>query len=294
MDADLQSKIDKMYDVIIKLKEKHSQKKIDWLIKISGREFGLVESLVENFLDNTDQINWATKILMILTKLYEYAPDIVYEQYAEWNLLPKAIWKYIKVTSLEDMTPDAFFLLKEFHKEPSFAEILEDDEFVKNLFEALTIINKAYYFDSVCDILVRRFSLYWPDSSAPDGINEQTELLLDLISEHRASQMFIEALIHLLNRKGSVDKNITDFLTVLILNEKTYSKIFSNDKQLMVDILDDEFDKDMSNDHREAMLNLLNTILQVSKENWYEDKIQFIKVRFTYNYHYCNYFIYSW
>ena len=190
------------------------------------------------------------------------------------------------------MTPDAFFLLKEFHKEPSFAEILEDDEFVKNLFEALTIINKAYYFDSVCDILVRRFSLYWPDSSAPDGINEQTELLLDLISEHRASQMFIEALIHLLNRKGSVDKNITDFLTVLILNEKTYSKIFSNDKQLMVDILDDEFDKDMSNDHREAMLNLLNTILQVSKENWYEDKIQFIKVRFTYNYHYCNYFIY--
>ena len=57
MDADLQSKIDKIYDVIIKLKEKHSQKKIDWLIKISGREFGLVESLVENFLDNTDQIN---------------------------------------------------------------------------------------------------------------------------------------------------------------------------------------------------------------------------------------------
>jgi hypothetical protein len=95
--------------------------------------------------------------------------------------------------------------------------------------------------------------------------------------------MFIETIIHLLNRRGSEAERTINCLTVIVLNEKSYSKVFSNDKQLMVDILDEEIDKDMSNSQREALINLLYTILHVSKENWYENKLEIIKVR--------NYFI---
>jgi hypothetical protein len=150
MDNDqLQEKLDQIYKVIKSLKEKHSKKKILWLMKISEREFGLIEALVENFLDNTDQVKYASKILMILRKLLEYVPDIVYDQLMECKLLPIAIEKYIKSTTLEDLTPDAFLLLTEFFQETTFKEILEDREFVDRLMEALTIINKAEYFDAV-------------------------------------------------------------------------------------------------------------------------------------------------
>ena len=54
--------------------------------------------------------------------------------------------------------------------------------------------------------------------------------------------------------------------------------MFSNDKRLIVDILDEEIDKDMTNDQREALINLLYTILHVSKENWYDTKLEIIKV----------------
>jgi hypothetical protein len=157
---ELQKKINQIYKVIKKLREKHSQKKIDWLIKICDREFGLVESLVENFLDNTDMLEYATKILMILRKLYEYVPEIVYDQYMECKMLPKAIAKYIKTTALDDLTPDAFLLLKEFFNETTYTEILEDNEFIESLMEALTIINKAEYFDAVCDLLLYRFQAF--------------------------------------------------------------------------------------------------------------------------------------
>ena len=38
-------------------------------MKICNREFGLVESLIENFLDNVDKTEYASKILMILRQL---------------------------------------------------------------------------------------------------------------------------------------------------------------------------------------------------------------------------------
>lgn len=279
MDGDeLQNKINQIYDVIIKLKTKHSQRKIDWLIKIWDREFGLVESLCENFLDNTDMKEYASKILMILRKLYEYLPDIVYDQYMECKQLPKAIAKYIKCTALEDMTPDAFLLLKEFFNEVTYTEILEDNQFIESLMEALTIINKAEYFDAVWDLLLYRFQAYCPDEERPEFINEQTEFFLNLILEHRSGRMFIETIIHLMNRRGSEAERTINWLTVIILNEKTYSKVFSNDKQLIVDILDEEVDKDMSNHQHEALINLLFTILHVSKDTWYENKLDIIKV----------------
>lgn len=216
---------------------------------------------------------------MILRKLYEYVPDIVFDQYMEWALLPKAIAKYIKATDLNELTPDAFLLLKEIFNVDNFTEILEDNEFIESLMESLQVINKAEYFDAVWDILLHRFQVFYVNNDRSDALNEQTEHFITLVSEHRSGRIFIETIIHLLNRKGAEAERTINWLTNLILNEKTYSKIFVNDRELIVDILDDEIDKDMSNEQRELMINLLFTILHVSTEKWYEDKLDTIKVK---------------
>ena len=65
----LQNKIDQIYKVMKDLKKKHSEKKIEWLMKISEKEFGLVEALVDNFMENVEEVKYSTKILMIMRQL---------------------------------------------------------------------------------------------------------------------------------------------------------------------------------------------------------------------------------
>jgi len=154
---ELEEKIDQIRKVIHKLKEKHSKKKIKWLMDICDPEFGLVESLIANFIQNVDQTKYATKILRLLRKLLEYVPEVIYDQLVKCESLPEALAKYIKITSLDNMTPDAFLLLTEFFKESEYGEILADEEFGDKLFEVLLIINKAEYFDAVCNIILVRF-----------------------------------------------------------------------------------------------------------------------------------------
>ena len=52
-----------------------------------------------------------------LNILVEIVPEAVEEQYRDCDLLPPAITKYISITALNDLTPDAFFLLKQFFQE---------------------------------------------------------------------------------------------------------------------------------------------------------------------------------
>lgn len=66
---ELQGKIDQIYKVLTDLKRRHSKKKIDWLMQISDKSFGLVEALIENFMMSIDEVEYATKILMIITQL---------------------------------------------------------------------------------------------------------------------------------------------------------------------------------------------------------------------------------
>jgi len=95
---ELQSKIDQIYKVLTDLKKKHSKKKISWLMQISGKEFGLVESLIDNFMQNIEEVKYSTKILMILSQLWEYCPDIIVVQLNENQKLPIALAEYIKNT----------------------------------------------------------------------------------------------------------------------------------------------------------------------------------------------------
>lgn len=282
MDEDeLQTKIDQIYKVIKKLADKYSKKKVDWLMTISGKEFGLVESLIENFLSNIEQVKYSSKILMILQKMHEYVPDIVHEQYLESKLFPKAISEYIKVTKEEDMTPDAFLLLKEIFQESTFEEVLVDKDFIMSLMESLTIINKAEYFDAVWDILLVRFQRYCSDTVDPEEpINEETEYFLKLISEHKTGRMFIETIVHLLNRRGSEARRTMNCLTHIVLSKESSAIMFKGNKLLLVDIIDENLDKDMDDDDRQSMIGLMYYLLSAAKDEsppFYRDKTETIR-----------------
>lgn len=67
--GELQDKINQIYKVLLDLKKRSSKKKLKWLNQISDRDFGLVEALIDNFMLNTEESEYSTKILMILRQL---------------------------------------------------------------------------------------------------------------------------------------------------------------------------------------------------------------------------------
>lgn len=91
---------------------------------------------------------------------------------------------------------------------------------------------------------------------------------------HNAGQMFIQNTIHLLNRRGSEGIRIINCLTHLITYDLTYDKIFTNDITLLIDIIQDTIDKDMTNKQRESLLYLLLKIIE--RKNW-ENRCETIK-----------------
>lgn len=91
---------------------------------------------------------------------------------------------------------------------------------------------------------------------------------------HNSGQMFIENTIHLLNRRGSEGERIINCLTHLITYDPTYERIFTNDITLLIDIIADTIDKDMTNKQRESLLYLLLKIIE--RHNW-ENRCETIK-----------------
>jgi hypothetical protein len=163
---------------------------------------------VQNFLSNTHDAKYASKILMILQKNYEFVPDVVEQQYLDCEDLPKAICEYIKCTDINDLTPDAFLLMKEIFQESTFAEVLDDEDFVSALMNSLTVINKTEYFDAICDILLVRFYAHSKGEDPHQEPNKDTQFFLDLIAEHENGNLFIETIIHLLNRNSNKERTV--------------------------------------------------------------------------------------
>ncbi|CAI2375610.1 unnamed protein product [Moneuplotes crassus] len=255
---ELQGKIDQIYKVLTDLKKKHSKKKISWLMKISDKSFGLVEALVDNFMLNIEEGEYSTKILMILRQLCEYCPDLIFDQLLSCSKLPEALASYILKTPLEDMTPDAFLLITEFFKGGENLEILENNELVDKLFETLTIINKTHYFDAVVTILLTRFEMYCTSKDSSEEMNEETQTFIEKIKTHRSGRMFVETMIHLLNRRGAEGQKTIKCLSHLIGSER----IYSNDLSLLGDILEDEIDKDATEENRGNLEHLLELVQQ--------------------------------
>jgi len=71
----------------------------------------------------------------------------------------------------------------------------------------------------------------------------------------------METIIHLLNRRGSEGERTILCLTHIITYDNTFDKIFSNDIQLLIDIMEDVIDKNMTNEQRESLVYLLSCIV---------------------------------
>ena len=106
-----------------------------------------------------------------------------------------------------------------------------------------------------------RFHAFCTTKDANDKIETETQYFLDKLTTHRAGRMFIETIIHLLNRKGSEGERTINCLTHIITYERTFENVFSNDITLLVDIIEDVIDKDMKNEQREALIYLLYQIV---------------------------------
>lgn len=78
---------------------------------ICQKQFGLVDGLVANFVDNIDDPAFARKLLKVLKKLNEHLPDLVVPQFLNNQKFPSAIVKYLEGTDLQDMAGDSFILL---------------------------------------------------------------------------------------------------------------------------------------------------------------------------------------
>jgi len=164
------------------------------------------------------------------------------------------------------MTPDVFLLLTEFFKTNENLEILDDDEFIDRLFDTLSIINKAHYFDAVVTLLLVRFHNYWESKDATEEMNDKTHAFLNKILYHKAGRMFIETLIHLLNRRGGEGFRTILWLSHILTYDKVeedkeiIGKIYSNDFGLLKDILEDEVEKDMTEEQRESIQHLITLV----------------------------------
>ena len=89
---------------------------------------------------------------------------------------------------------------------------------------------------------------------------------LELLSTHNSGGSFIQTIIHLLNRRGGEGVRTINWLQRIIMYEKTYDRIFSNDKELLIDIIEDVIDRDMKEQQTESLLYLLHLIIQ--KGGW--------------------------
>ena len=116
--------------------EKDNQDLIAWLENICQREFGLIDILVVNFIDNISDPELARKLLKILKKLNEHLPELVVDQFLRNKKFPSAIVSYIDRTPLETIAGDCFILLANvFNDVTDFTE-----GFVKKILAAMDYV----------------------------------------------------------------------------------------------------------------------------------------------------------
>ncbi len=92
--------------------------------------------LIDAFLQEYKNAEFAKKVLKVLHYLSLFSPAIVEEQFIPNQDFPKVISVYIVETKLEEINPEVFILLVRIFNQASFKEVATD-EFMNCLFKTL-------------------------------------------------------------------------------------------------------------------------------------------------------------
>eukprot|EP00347_Sterkiella_histriomuscorum_P013463 403364617 len=149
----MDAQIDQLYDVLLRLdKERENQDLYAWLENICQKQFGLVDGLVANFIDNIEDSIFAKKLLKVLKKLNEHLPELVVSQFMNNQKFPGAIVKYLENTKLQDMAGDAFILLVNVFNDSTID--LVNEKFLQQLIESLEFITDENTQNALVSVLI--------------------------------------------------------------------------------------------------------------------------------------------
>lgn len=81
---------------------------LKWFENICNPDFGLIDCLIQMFIDKVDESQMCLKILKVLRKLNEHIPELVAEQFFGNPQFPEAVVTYLETTPLENLAGDAF------------------------------------------------------------------------------------------------------------------------------------------------------------------------------------------
>ena len=84
---------------------------VEWVQGVCLPEYGVVDGLVANFIDNLDDATFTRSILKILKKLNEHVPATVLPQLFSNMYFPGALVAYLERIDIKDLSGDALLLL---------------------------------------------------------------------------------------------------------------------------------------------------------------------------------------
>ena len=229
--GDISKTLDMMVSRFTKMEQKKKEndpKYIEWIEKISEKEYGLIPNLLVYFLDELTTQEDKEKIFKVFQKLMQLNSDTITEQLLNNTDFPKAVVQYIIKENKEKMSDSAFFLITKLFRESNFKSFINQD-FMEAMFNGLNIVHEEEVLLGIVGILVDINSNY---------INTDDNLFIDEYKKNPNSRVLNELLLRLLNNENDREKTKKILLCLNKLMEVTDNKVFyESDLQSFIDIL---------------------------------------------------------
>ena len=259
-EEDFEIKIKKIIDTFTKaekLGKENSKKYKDWIKDITNPDFHLISDLLNYFLDELTATNMRENIFKIMRKLYHLNKNVVAPQINSNKDFAKAIVVHINQGDKSKISDNCFYLLTKLFNPKSFKSEI-DENFIKALFEGLSIVREEDILNDIVRILIE-INYEYKDP------NEN--LFLKVHKENENARVLNEILLRVLNNEKEDSKKIMILkcLDDLMSNQKK-SIFYESDLESFIDIL---LPKLQMTDNNELKVKLLQCLDKVTKYDEY-------------------------
>lgn len=259
-EEDFEIKIKKIIDTFTKaekLGKENSKKYKDWIKDITNPDFHLISDLLNYFLDELTATNMRENIFKIMRKLYHLNKNVVAPQINSNKDFAKAIVVHINQGDKSKISDNCFYLLTKLFNPKSFKSEI-DENFIKALFEGLSIVREEDILNDIVRILIE-INYEYKDP------NEN--LFLKVHKENENARVLNEILLRVLNNEKEDSKKIRILkcLDDLMSNQKK-SIFYESDLESFIDIL---LPKLQMTDNNELKVKLLQCLDKVTKYDEY-------------------------
>ena len=259
-EEDFEIKIKKIIDTFTKaekLGKENSKKYKDWIKDITNPDFHLISDLLNYFLDELTTTNMRENIFKIMRKLYHLNKNVVAPQINSNKDFAKAIVVHINQGDKSKISDNCFYLLTKLFNPKSFKSEI-DENFIKALFEGLSIVREEDILNDIVRILIE-INYEYKDP------NEN--LFLKVHKENENARVLNEILLRVLNNEKEDSKKIRILkcLDDLMSNQKK-SIFYESDLESFIDIL---LPKLQMTDNNELKVKLLQCLDKVTKYDEY-------------------------